>query len=98
MPVQILFSDLGRPLIDPLTCSWEAAAPVLDRIREKLNEIVAASPLWDRRIANVQVADAKEATILVRGLVSAKNAGTLGDLRNEVREKLRQMGLNLRGD
>jgi mannosyl-3-phosphoglycerate phosphatase len=33
--MHILFSDLGRTLIDPLTCSWQAATPVLDRIREK---------------------------------------------------------------
>jgi mannosyl-3-phosphoglycerate phosphatase len=33
--MQILFSDLGRPLIDPLTHSWEAATPVLERIRQK---------------------------------------------------------------
>ena len=39
-------------------------------------------------MVNLQVADAKEAAIQVRALVSAKNAGTLGDLRNEVREKL----------
>src|SRR6476660_460459 len=33
--MQILFSDLGRPLIDPLTHSSEAATPVLERIRNK---------------------------------------------------------------
>ena len=49
---------------------------------------MSLSPLWDRRVAKLQVADAKETTILVRALVSAKNAGALGDLRNEVREKL----------
>jgi small-conductance mechanosensitive channel len=74
-------------LIGTVDLYLDYAAPV-DRIREKLNEIVATSQLWDRRIANVQVADAKETTILVRALVSAKNAGALGDLRNEVREKL----------
>jgi mannosyl-3-phosphoglycerate phosphatase len=33
--MQILFSDLGRPLIDPVTHSSEAATPVLERIRNK---------------------------------------------------------------
>jgi mannosyl-3-phosphoglycerate phosphatase len=33
--MQILFSDLGRPLIDPLTHSSGAATPVLERIRDK---------------------------------------------------------------
>lgn len=74
-------------LIGTVDLHLDYAAPV-DRIREQLSEIVAHSALWDRRVANLQVADAKEATILVRALVSAKNAGALGDLRNEVREKL----------
>ncbi len=33
--MQILFSDLGRPLIDQLTHSPGAATPVLERIRDK---------------------------------------------------------------
>jgi mannosyl-3-phosphoglycerate phosphatase len=33
--MQILFSDLGRPLIDTLTHSSGAATPVLERIRDK---------------------------------------------------------------
>jgi small-conductance mechanosensitive channel len=74
-------------LIGTVDLFLDYAAPI-ERIREKLKEIVSQSTLWDRRVANLQVADAKEATIVVRALVSAKNAGTLGDLRNEVREKL----------
>ncbi len=79
---------LQRPeLIGTVDLYLDYAAPV-DRIREKLDEVVSLSPLWDGRVAKLQVADAKEATILVRALVSAKNAGALGDLRNEVRERL----------
>jgi small-conductance mechanosensitive channel len=74
-------------LIGTVDLYLDYAAPV-DRIREKLNEIASQSRLWDRRVVKLQVVDAKEATIMVRALVSAKNAGTLGDLRNEVREKL----------
>ncbi len=74
-------------LIGTVDLHLDYAAPV-DRIREKLKAIVSSSSLWDRRVANLQVADAKEATIVVRALVSAKSAGALGDLRNEVREKL----------
>jgi small-conductance mechanosensitive channel len=74
-------------LIGTVDLFLDYAAPV-DRIRDKLNEIVSRAPLWDRRIANLQVADARETTIQVRALVSAKGAGALGDLRNEVREKL----------
>ena len=79
---------LQRPeLIGTVDLYLDYAAPV-DRIREKLDEVVSLSPLWDGRVAKLQVADAKETTILVRALVSAKNAGALGDLRNEVRERL----------
>jgi len=74
-------------LIGTVDLHLDYAAPV-ERIRDKLNEILAQSALWDRRVASLQVADARETTILVRALVSAKNAGALGDLRNEVREKL----------
>ncbi len=74
-------------LIGTVDLYLDYAAPV-DRIREKLDEVVSLSPLWDGRVAKLQVADAKETTILVRALVSAKNAGALGDLRNEVRERL----------
>lgn len=62
-------------------------APV-ERIREKLNEIAAASPLWDRQVVGLQIVETSEATMHVRVLVSARNAPTTFDLRCEVREKL----------
>ena len=74
-------------LLGTVDLHLDYAAPV-EHIRDKFNEIVSRSPLWDRRVANVQVADATQATILVRAVVSAKDAGALGDLRNEVRENL----------
>ncbi|WP_245431151.1 mechanosensitive ion channel family protein [Rhodoplanes roseus] len=63
------------------------AVPV-DRVRAKLREIVEASPLWDRRVAGLQVTDATDRTIELRALVSARTAGEAFDLRCEVREKL----------
>jgi small-conductance mechanosensitive channel len=74
-------------LIGTVDLHLDYAAPV-ERIREKLGEVLAQSSLWDRRVVDLQVAGASERTILVRALVSAKNAGALNDLRNEVREKL----------
>ena len=62
-------------------------APV-ERIREKLKEIVAGSDLWDGKVAGLQVTDASENTIELRALVSARNAGQTFDLRCLVREKL----------
>jgi len=63
------------------------ATPV-EALRPKLAEILEASPLWDRRVGQVQVTDAREGTMEVRLLVSAGDSGTLSDLRNEVREKM----------
>jgi small-conductance mechanosensitive channel len=63
------------------------AVPV-DQVRQKLDEIVRASKLWDGRVANLQVTDAKERSIELRALVSARTASACWDLRCEVREKL----------
>lgn len=63
------------------------AAPI-DVLRRKLEEIAAASPLWDRNVVNLAVTDLTERTMQVRCLVSARNAPTTFDLRCEVREKM----------
>lgn len=60
----------------------------LDKLREKLNDIVRASALWDGQVAVLQVSDAKDSTIELRVLVSARNAPASWDLRCEVREQL----------
>jgi small-conductance mechanosensitive channel len=62
-------------------------APV-EVMRRKLQEIAAASPLWDKRVVNMQVTDLRSATMEIRMLVSASNAGRTFDLRCEVREKM----------
>jgi small-conductance mechanosensitive channel len=62
-------------------------APV-DAMRRKLNEIAAASPLWDKRVVNMQITELRPQTMEVRMLVSSTNAGRTFDLRCEVREKM----------
>ena len=57
-------------------------------IRDKLGEIVKASKNWDGNVVNLQVTDAKEQTMELRCLMSARSAGQTFDLRCEVREKL----------
>jgi small-conductance mechanosensitive channel len=57
-------------------------------IRDKLVEIVKASKIWDGKVVNLQVTDAKETTIELRCLMSARTAGQTFNLRCEVREKL----------
>ena len=60
----------------------------VEPLREKLTEIARASPLWDGRVVALQVSEAKEHTIELRALVSARSAPASWDLRCEVREKL----------
>lgn len=60
----------------------------VDAIRAELGRVVEASPKWNKEKYSVQVTDATDRAMLVRCLVSAKNADELWDLRCEVREKL----------
>jgi len=58
------------------------------QLREKLLELVKANPKWDGQTVALQVTDAKENTIEIRALVSARNSGLAWDLRCEIREQL----------
>ncbi len=60
----------------------------VDRVREKLQEIVKGSELWDGKAVALQVTDASENTMQLRALVSARNAGDAFSLRCLVREQL----------
>ena len=60
----------------------------VEAIRTKGEEIVAASPLWDKRVFAVQITDWKANAVEVRILVSAHSAPQLFDLRCLVREKM----------
>jgi len=74
-------------IIGAVTLFLDYSAPV-ERIRAKAAEIVKASPLWDKKVFNVQVSDTTEHAIELRVLASARNSATTWDLRCEVREKL----------
>jgi small-conductance mechanosensitive channel len=60
----------------------------VDRLRQRLDQIVHDSKLWDAKVAVLQVTDAPANMVELRALVSARNAAQLWDLRCEVREKL----------
>src|SRR6266702_3070816 len=60
----------------------------VERVREKLIEIVKASPLWDGQTVKLQVTDAKESSVELRAIASARSSGDAFDLRCEIREKL----------
>lgn len=60
----------------------------IEKVREELQNIVAKTPLWDKRVAGLQVTNSTERSIELRVLLSAKNASDAWDLRCHVREKL----------
>jgi small-conductance mechanosensitive channel len=62
-------------------------API-QAIREKLEEVVERSPLWDRKVVVLQVVDADGDTLRLRALVSARNSPSAWDLRCFVREEI----------
>ncbi len=59
-----------------------------DALREELTRLLKSTPLWDGKVNVLQVTDAKERSIEVRALMSAKDSGSAWDLRVFVREKL----------
>jgi small-conductance mechanosensitive channel len=77
----------GSAILGTVLLYLDYTAPI-DRIRAKASEIATQSKLWDRQALAVQVTDAKEHTIEVRVLVSARNASEAFELRCELREKL----------
>ncbi|HEY5380203.1 MAG TPA: mechanosensitive ion channel domain-containing protein [Pseudolabrys sp.] len=77
----------GSALIGSAMIYVDYQAPV-GVIRNKLSEIVKSSKNWDGNVIKLQVTDAKESTIELRCLMSARTAGQAFDLRCEVREKI----------
>jgi small-conductance mechanosensitive channel len=74
-------------LIGAVVLYVDFTAPV-EAIRTKLGEIVKASPLWDGQVVKLQVTDAKEGSMELRALVSARSSADAFELRCEVREQL----------
>lgn len=74
-------------LIGTVMLYLDHTAPVA-AIRAKTQEILEASPLWDKRVLAVQVTDFKQTTMEVRILASAGSAPRVFDLRCEIREKI----------
>lgn len=74
-------------LIGTVMLYLDHTAPVA-AIRRKTEEILSASPLWDKRVVAVQVTDFRQTTMEVRILASAGSAPQAFDLRCEIREKV----------
>ncbi|MGQ0741247.1 MAG: mechanosensitive ion channel family protein [Alphaproteobacteria bacterium] len=77
----------GASIIGSVVVYVDYTVPV-ERVREKLNEIVRTTKLWDGKVAVLQVTDVKEMTVELRALVSSANSSVNWDLRCEAREKL----------
>jgi len=74
-------------LIGAVSLHVDYTAPV-ERIRQKAIEIAKASPLWDGMLVKLQVTEARESTLELRVIVSARTGGDAFDLRCELRERL----------
>lgn len=60
----------------------------VESLRRKFDEIVRQSPLWDGKVAALQVTDISDGKVELRALVSARSPGQTWNLRCEMREKL----------
>jgi hypothetical protein len=60
----------------------------IEPVRQELQRILQSTKLWDGRVWNLQVTNAKENVIELRALMSAASGSVAWDLRCYVREKL----------
>lgn len=60
----------------------------VQKLRDKLEEILNTTPLWDGRSWALQVTDTQEQIMIVRAIMSARSSSQAFDLRCLVREKL----------
>lgn len=58
----------------------------MDAVRERFQQIIEASPAWDRRSSSVAVTDAQGGHVTVRFVMSAKDSDDQWTLRCDVRE------------
>ncbi|MBV8938257.1 MAG: mechanosensitive ion channel [Alphaproteobacteria bacterium] len=60
----------------------------VDSLRRELTRVVGKSAKWNQKKCELTVSNCKEHTLELQVTVSARNAAELGDLQNEVREKM----------
>ncbi|SHI51107.1 Small-conductance mechanosensitive channel [Palleronia salina] len=74
-------------VIGAVTWNLDYTVPV-QRMRDKLNEFLEESSLWDHDVANLQVVETGEKSVKIRALMTARTSPRVWDLRCEVREKM----------
>ena len=67
---------------------WVDYTLPLEEVRRAAQQILEASPLWDKRFWNLQVTDTTERSMQIRFLATAADSGKAWDLRCELREKI----------
>jgi small-conductance mechanosensitive channel len=60
----------------------------VEELRQELNHIVKADPLWDGNVLGLQVTNLSEKTMELRCLMSSADSGKSFDLRCNVRERM----------
>lgn len=60
----------------------------IEKVRAKVIEIIKASPYWDGDVAKLQVQEAKESSLELRAIASARSSSAVSELRYEIREKV----------
>jgi small-conductance mechanosensitive channel len=60
----------------------------VDDLRAELQRLLERSPHWDGQVQRIHVTDARERTLEIRALMSARDSGSAWELRCEVREGL----------
>jgi small-conductance mechanosensitive channel len=60
----------------------------VEELRQELNRIVKADPLWDGNVLGLQVTNLSERTMELRCLMSSADSGKSFDLRCSVRERM----------
>jgi small-conductance mechanosensitive channel len=74
-------------LIGTVLVHVDYTVPIED-VRRELHRILQSTDLWDQRVWNLQVTEASDASVELRAMLSASDAGRLWDLRVYVRERL----------
>ncbi|MFD0857877.1 mechanosensitive ion channel family protein [Roseovarius aquimarinus] len=74
-------------VIGAVTWDLDYTAPV-KAMREKLDEFLGQSELWDKEVSNLQVVETGPETITIRALMTARTSPMVWDLRCDVREKM----------
>lgn len=81
------WTRIGSEILSAAMIYLDYTVPV-EEVRKEFLNFVHKQPLWDKRVAVLQVTDLKERTVELRCLVSTNNAGQAFDLRCLVREHL----------